>query len=95
MNFRMYIGANNKTKLVDYTMLRQLLAERFPNGYSISYGEGGWQEGKNLVVEDSCIVTVCNFTEPIEPIMKQLCSILEQKCIMLEELTSNFQFIGV
>lgn len=98
MTLRLFIGANNTTHRVDYTLLRDLCGNRFPNGYTITYGEGGWMDGKKLVTEESCIVTVLNyldgFTEA-NSCAQYLGSNLGQKQVAVELTHSDISFYDI
>jgi len=87
-----YIGANNKTKVVETDKTLSILSSYY-EGMNISELVGYWQGIREPSLLVSVVVETVDYTQ-IKQVCKELNTILDQQAIMVEVLDSNALFIS-
>lgn len=82
MTYNLYIGADNRTKKVNFRLVYKTLDEQF-EGYTVNRAvDGVWRKGH----EQSCIVTVKDDEYKITTAIKRLKQVLHQEAIGVQKV---------
>lgn len=84
----LFIGANNETGDVEIDVVHNILAKRFPEGYTVLSGAGYWQGGSEPMV----LAIVTGLPEYVTEVAAELRDELEQQAVGVQFLPA-IQFI--